>query len=390
MKTLRLFSPLILLTLLLAFGSCQKAKFHISGHITEASDSTLYLEQLTLEGVVTIDSAKLSKEGNFEFAQDAVKSPEFYQLRIAGRAINLAVDSTETISVEAEFPSMWYDYKVEGSDDCLKIKELALKQMDLQGRINALVQSPQLSVDSTQVAIIQAMTAFKEEVKRNYIFPQPMKSYAYYALFQTVAINGQPNLIFNPRESKEDVKVYAAVATSWDTYYPEAERGQNLHNIAIEGMKNIRIIENNRRQAAEVSAAEVTQTGIIDMPLTDNRGQQRSLTALKGQVVLIDFHVFASEQSTPRIMALRELYNKYHARGLEIYQVSLDQDEHFWKTKTAALPWISVRDDRGVSNTYLQATGGQLPCYFLVSRDNNVAAGPQQIKDIEKDIESLL
>ena len=32
--------------------------------------------------------------------------------------------------------------------------------------------------------------------------------------------------------------------TSWDTYYPGAERGKNLHNIAIEGMKDIRIIEN--------------------------------------------------------------------------------------------------------------------------------------------------
>ena len=28
-----------------------------------------------------------------------------------------------------------------------------------------------------------------------------------------------------------------AFGTSWDTYYPGAERGKNLHNIAIEGMK---------------------------------------------------------------------------------------------------------------------------------------------------------
>ena len=39
---------------------------------------------------------------------------------------------------------------------------------------------------------------------------------------------------------------------------------------------------------------------------------------------------------TKRIMMLRELYNKYHAAGLEIYQVSVDPDEHFWKTSTAA------------------------------------------------------
>lgn len=70
-----------------------------------------------------------------------------------------------------------------------------------------------------------------------------MKASSYYALFQTIQLGGTNSLIFNPRNNKEDVKVFAAVATSWDTYYPNAERGKNLHNIAIQGMKDIRIME---------------------------------------------------------------------------------------------------------------------------------------------------
>jgi hypothetical protein len=62
--------------------------------------------------------------------------------------------------------------------------------------------------------------------------------------------------------------------------------------------------------------------------------------------VLLDFHIFATKQSTARIMMLRELYNKYPApSGLEIYQVSLDPDEHFLEGECAALPWICVRDE---------------------------------------------
>ena len=57
-------------------------------------------------------------------------------------------------------------------------------------------------------------------------------------------------LIFNPRSSEQDVKVFAAVATSWDTFYPNEERGENLHNIAIEGMKDIRIIRASRLRAS--------------------------------------------------------------------------------------------------------------------------------------------
>ena len=215
-----------------------------------------------------------------------------------------------------------------------------------------------------------------------------MKAYAYYALFQTINLGSTTTLIFNPRSEKDDVKVFAAVATSWDTYYPDAERGKNLHNIAIEGLKNIRIAENNRRAAA-IDASKVQVTGLIDLPLTDNKGRERHLTDLKGQVILLDFHVFASDQSPKRIMALRDLYNKYHAQGFEIYQVSLDENEHFWKTQTAALPWISVRDDRGISNVYLQATPG-LPAYFLIGRDNSVAKGPSQIKNLDADIQALL
>ena len=86
---------------------------------------------------------------------------------------------------------------------------------------------------------------------------------------------------------------------------------------------------------------------------------------------------------------MRELYNKYHDRGLEIYQVSLDEDDHFWKTRTAALPWISVRDDRGASNVYLYQKQ-TLPINYIISRDNQVVMGPQQIKDLDADIAKYL
>ena len=92
------------------------------------------------------------------------------------------------------------------------------------------------------------LQAYKQDIKTNYIFKEPMKAYAYYALFQTVQLGNVNTLIFNPRNNKDDVKVFAAVATSRDTYYPGAERGKNLHNIAIEGMKDIRIIENQMAQ----------------------------------------------------------------------------------------------------------------------------------------------
>ena len=216
-----------------------------------------------------------------------------------------------------------------------------------------------------------------------------MRASSYFALFQTLALGNASTLIFNPRNSEEDIKVFAAVATSWDTYFPKAERGQNLHNIAIEGMKNVRIIRANNTPA-EIDASKVSSTGIINITLPDNKGHNQSLAQLKGKVVMLDFHLFASEQSMQRIMMLRELYNKYHAQGFEIYQVSVDPDEHFWKTQTAALPWVSVRADADHQSILATYNVQSIPTFFIISKDNVLHKRDVQIKDLEAEIRSLL
>ena len=372
-----------------ALCACTGKSFNISGTITEAKDSVLYLENMSLSGPVAVDSVKLGESGTFSFSEQAPDAPEFYRLRIAGQIINLAVDSTEQIEVKAQYPTMSAVYDVTGSEECVKIKELALLQMDLQRRIDAIVAAPDLGVSAVQDSVLRVTEAYKDQVKRQYIFAEPMKAYAYYALFQTVRLGQMESLIFNPRSSEQDVKVFAAVATSWDTYHPDAERGQNLHNIAIEGMKNVRILQS--RQLSNIDPNLVNVSNVIDINLPDSKGRQRRLTELKGKVVLLDFHVFASEGSTQRIMQLRDIYNKYHAQGLEIYQVSLDPDEHFWKTQTAALPWICVRDERGPQSEYLVSYNIQsIPTFFLVGRNSDLDKRDAQIKDLDAEIRSLL
>nr|WP_295349921.1 TlpA disulfide reductase family protein [uncultured Prevotella sp.] len=389
MKITKLYSAAAIVMAALTFASCNNKKFHINGNITEAKDSMLYLENISLDGPVAIDSVKLGEDGSFVFEENAKDSvcPDFYRLRIAGQTINLSIDSTETISVKAAYPSMSYQYTVDGSDNCNTIKELSLKQMNLQNLINDIAKNPNIGVDSADVIIDRAIHAYKQDIKSNYIFKAPMKASSYYALFQTLQVGRTNTLIFNPRNNKEDVKVFAAVATSWDTYYPNAERGKNLHNIAIQGMKDIRIIE-SQMAAQQIDASKVQVNGVIELSLQDNKGITRRLTDLKGKVVLLDFHLFAGEQSTKRIMMLREIYNKYHAAGLEIYQVSVDPDEHFWKTSTAALPWISVRDEKGQSVAKYNIQS--IPTFFLIDRSNTLRARDVQIKDLDTAIKELL
>lgn len=392
MKT-RLFHKVITLALAVAamagVTSCNEKKFHIDGTITGAADSTLYFENMGLDGAVKIDSAKLSEDGTFAFEGTAPTAPEFYRLRIAGQFINIAVDSTETINIKAQYPQMATQYEVSGSEDCQRIKELSLMQSSLQAQVNAIARNPELGAQAVADSVSRIVEAYKTRVKTEYIFKAPMKASSYFALFQTIYAGGQPVLLFNPRTSEQDIKVFGAVATSWDTFYPNEKRGENLHNIAIEGMKDVRYLR-SQQQAEEIEASKVNTSGILDFTLTDNTGAARSLSSLKGNVVLLDFHLFADQNSMKRIMSLRELYNKYHAQGFQIYQVAIDGDEHFWKTQTAALPWISTRVDDNTSSVLQIYNVQQVPTFFLLNRSCNVVKRDAQIKDIDAEIKALL
>ncbi len=389
----RLFHKVITLALAVAamagVTSCNEKKFHIDGTITGAADSTLYFENMSLDGAVKIDSAKLSEDGTFAFEGTAPTAPEFYRLRIAGQFINIAVDSTETINIKAQYPQMATQYEVSGSEDCQRIKELSLMQSSLQAQVNAIARNPELGAQAVADSVSRIVEAYKTRVKTEYIFKAPMKASSYFALFQTIYAGGQPVLLFNPRTSEQDIKVFGAVATSWDTFYPNEKRGENLHNIAIEGMKDVRYLR-SQQQAEEIEASKVNTSGILDFTLTDNTGAARSLSSLKGNVVLLDFHLFADQNSMKRIMSLRELYNKYHAQGFEIYQVAIDGDEHFWKTQTAALPWISTRVDDNTSSVLQLYNVQQVPTFFLLDRSCNVVKRDAQIKDIDAEIKALL
>ena len=375
-----------ILTAAITIASCDNKKFTVEGQIDNAKDSVLYFENVGLEGIQVLDSVKLNDSGNFSFSEAANLAPEFYRLRIANQIINVSIDSTEIVQIKAEYPNMASNYTVSGSENCEKIKELTLKQMSLQSQVISLQQNTTLGINTANDSIQSLINAYKEDVKINYIYKEPMKAYSYFALFQALG----NYLIFNPRTNKDDIKAFAAVATSWDTYYPHAERGQNLHNIAIEGMKNQRIVDAQNADI-QVDASKVQEAGVLDIALIDNKGQERHLTDLKGKVVLLDFHIFALEDSPARIIMLRELYNKFHAQGLEIYQVSLDNDEHFWKQQTAALPWINVRDADGINSQRLMMYNIQaVPDFFVIDRGNNLVKRAAQIKDLEAEIKKLL
>ena len=374
----------LLALVLVGLGACDnEPKFKVQGEVTGAEDKMLYFEASSLAGIVVLDSMELGSNGSFSFAETCPESPEFYRLRMDGKVINFAVDSTETVTVKADAGKFDTGYTIEGSENNQKIKELVLLQAELQQKVDKLSQSG-IPAGLAQNQLLSLVNDYKEKVKRGYIYAAPNKTYAYFALFQT--LNGY--MIFDPLANKEDVKCFAAVATSLNNSYPHADRSRNLYNMVIKGLKNTRA---PREEVVDIDPEIVKEADIIDIKLKDLNGKVRTLTELKGKVVLIDFTTYTNSMSAAHNLALRELYDKYRTKGLEIYQISLDIDEHFWKTSADNLPWICVRDANGPYSQYVTLYGVVgVPSVFLVDRNNELKLRGENIENLEAEIRKLL
>lgn len=357
-------------------------QFTVEGTIEGAQDSTLYLYNQSLSGPELMDSVKLGSDGKFSFKSDAPDAPDFYVLLLHNQIINFSIDSTETVTINAKYPGMGSNYTVTGSDNCEKIRQLALLQQDLQRRAMALERNGSMTQQQRLDSLQTMVNEYKDITTQQYIYVEPQKAYAYFALFQTL---GQWNLY--ERSNPQDMKAFGAVATCWDTYYPEALRTEYLRNIALKGMNEQRAIM--ARQNTDGLEGKIVNAGLIELQLPDASGNIRTLTELAGKVVLLDFHSFGLKDSAARILELRELYNKYHAQGLEIYQVSIDGDEHFWKQQTEHLPWICVFDPNATSLPSYNVQ--EVPEFFIIDREGLLQKRSVQMADgVEEEIRRLL
>ena len=76
MKIKSLFSIATIMLTALSLASCNNRKFHVDGEITNAKDSTLYFENMSLNGPVVVDSVKLGEDGSFSFSEKAPEAPD--------------------------------------------------------------------------------------------------------------------------------------------------------------------------------------------------------------------------------------------------------------------------------------------------------------------------
>jgi thiol-disulfide isomerase/thioredoxin len=127
------------------------------------------------------------------------------------------------------------------------------------------------------------------------------------------------------------------------------------------------------------------------------QGPEFDLRALRGKVVLVDFWATWCGPCVAELPHVREVYDRYHARGFEVVGVSLDhsRDKLAEYVKEKQIPWPQVFFDeegkRGWANPLArryEVTG--IPEMFLVDQDGHVVPGNVRGEELEPAVARLL
>lgn len=369
------------------FVSCKKGDiFSVEGNIQSAEGDTLYLEHRGLAGIVLLDSAILNDKGSFKFKEPAPKNPEFYQLRIRNKVVAFAVDSVESLRVTADASNLYGSFTVEDSysnDQLRKVDDMRMKTEQEINSLEKLHTAKEIDDITFLNSLDSVLTLYKKEIS-NLIIGNPSSAAAYYAVFQKI----NDYLIFDPYD-KKDYPMFGAVATSWNRYYPETERTTHLYNFTINALQTRRQLEKQEELFQNITVE--TESGLPDISLPGVNGERISLSSLKGKVVLLDFVVYSADFSPKHNIDLNSLYQRYNSRGFEIYQVSFDSNEHFWKTSADNLPWVTVRDPRSVSTPLLSLYNvREIPTSFIIDREGDLIGRVEDYSQLSEQLDKVL
>lgn len=355
----------VTLIALLSF-SCEKNTVKIQGSFSGVDKSRITLEKITTNDITTIDTAVTDNKGRFDFKfKLADKNPSFYNLRYKDHVIPLLVSPGERINVRS-LGNISRNYIVEGSRDSELVKD-----------VNAMVTSSSISLDSLYRIYFMtteseaAYDVIKEHSKIyiqnkqdliRFIVDNPTSLAAVYALYQQLA-SGQRIFDF-----KSDILYFKMVSDSLSSRYPGSP-----HVISLQ--KDIKNAEEIIEADARLIGNEVS---FPDITLPDSEGKLKSLSSTAaGKVILLDFWLSSNAGAKLNNAEMKEIYKELHSRGLEIYQVSLDNSKLAWITSVheQQLPWINVWDENGSGSLSARLYNvTSLPSNYLIDKNGDIVA----------------
>lgn len=364
-------SFLLLFFALTILAACQPKvdRLAVNGSVENGIGQKIYLDYIGTTKVTAVDSVVLDSTCRFEFKVDEPSHFDLYRLRSKGKTITFAVLPDQNVELNAVYPNLNLNYTINGGGANDTLYDLIREQIRMEEEINSMIRNSKDSHQDLNAKLQEQFAVNATFVRNNFIYNNPLSPAAYYSLF--ISMSGAS--LFSPMTDRNDAKTFATVASAMDLYYPDDVRSKHLKNVSLKAMQATSPVVSASDSLQQHFNSLVHETGIIDVTLPNIDGNYCSLSDLKGKVVLLDFTAYKTDYSAAYTLLLRDVYSRFSHKDFEIFQVSLDTDEHFWMTAANALPWIAVYDERSLESPYLNMYRvTALPSAFLIDSESNI------------------
>lgn len=356
----RLISWMTILALAAACNTAPTAR--ISATVEGAGNTPLVLQKLNYNRMQTVDTIRTDGAGQFNYKVKLKgNAPYFYYLYRDGSPIAsliLLPSDQVNLTVPAEGR-----FTIEGSEESALFQEVNEAYSLTADQIRALAESvtektPEAKVKEVNKQLSKLFVDYKRQaIKHMVTHPRSITSAV--MAFQKF---GDDLPLFG---DESDTVILKTVKDSLELVYPKSEFVVALRD-EVEARKR------NMELASQFG--DVALINFPDLILPDVKSEKCKLSDLDGKVIVLSFWSVGQTEHKMFNVDLMDLYDKYHAQGLEVYQVSLDIDKAGWAStvRSQNLPWISVNDGLGVQSPAVTAYNvDHVPALFVIDRNGD-------------------
>ncbi len=381
-------NPLSLTLLLCGFvailaGCAGSGADGIHGQLAGAEEADVRLAAVGARGFVDLDTVQADANGNFSIPSEALKTLalDVYKVNVGESHFFVIADSLSRLRVEGalpETPGIITDLDIAGDNWSSGFAAFIAEVVSKNDSLGILKQAASGSNGSTvqeQIAAKKAYDAMREGLT-NFVR-------------QTVRDHKNDPIGLMALEHLDlsaDRVLAQQVIDSTRVLMGHSKAHRNLSQRVSTQAKP--------RQTARRN--DLIQPGMAmpDITLTDPEGQERSISDLRGKVVLVDF--WASwcgpcRRENPNVV---RAWKEYRDQGFEVFSISLDKDATKWDRaiKQDGLIWpYHVSDLRGWNSTAAERFGiSSIPHAILIDRDGTVVATHLRGPQLETELERLL
>ena len=329
----------------------------VDGVIEGAPASEVVIGKLDVNQLVILDTLTTDQDGKFQYELEVKKgNPEFVYVYYEGAKVaSLLLEADDEVAVNVPVEGV---PSVDGSEESAKLIQVELEHAAMSAIFADYAAQLENASQSQYDKVVRQMTDnYREYNKKSikYVMENSHSLTAIPVLYRTL---GDLPLF----AMSTDAVLFSSIADSLATVYPESKFVKSLRADADARMAELDLIR--RIEMAE-------EVGYLDIELPGLDGSMKKLSEVDSKVVLLYFWTSSrANQNNFNIDVLKKLYNDYHKKGFDIYQVSLDVDKVHWATTVMGqdLPWTNVCDIRGAASEYVTLYNLQaLPAAFVIS-----------------------